>query len=89
MRLRLLEILQEKRKTKYWLYIQLGLGYQNFNKIVNNEIKGIKFETLKNFVIFWNVLRMICSMNTTKKGCRNFGILLILLIFLCFLLFFV
>lgn len=48
MKLRVLEILQEKGKTKYWLYIQLGLSYQNFNKIVNNETKGIKFETLKN-----------------------------------------
>ena len=48
MRLRVLELLQEKGKTKYWLYIQLGLSYQNFNKIVNNETKGNKFETLKN-----------------------------------------
>ncbi len=48
MNLRILEILKEKGKTKYWLYIQLGLSYQNFNKIVNNETKGIKFDTLKN-----------------------------------------
>ena len=39
MRLRILDILKEKGKTKYWLYIQLGLSYQNFNKIVNNETK--------------------------------------------------
>ena len=48
MNLRILEILKEKGKTKYWLYIQLGLSYQNFNKIVNNETRGIKFDTLKN-----------------------------------------
>ena len=47
MRLRILEMLQEKGKTKYWLYIQLGLSYQNFNKLVNNQTKGIKFENLK------------------------------------------
>ncbi len=47
MKLRILEILQEKGKTKYWLYIQLGLSYQNFNRIVNNETKSIKFENLK------------------------------------------
>ena len=46
-KLRILEILKEKGKTKYWLYIQLGLSYQNFNKIVNNETKSIKFENLK------------------------------------------
>ena len=47
MKLRILEILEQKGKTKYWLYIQLGLSYQNFNKIVNNETKSIKFENLK------------------------------------------
>ena len=47
MRLRLYEILKEKGKTKYWLYIRLGLSYQNFNKIMNNETSGIKFKTLE------------------------------------------
>ena len=47
MKLRILDILKEKGKTKYWLYIQLGLSYQNFNKIVNNQTSGIKFENLK------------------------------------------
>ena len=47
MKLRILEILQAKKKTKYWLYIQLGLSYQNFNKLVNNQTNGIKFENLK------------------------------------------
>ena len=47
MKLRILEILKEKGRSKYWLYIQLGLSYQNFNKIVNNETKSIKFENLK------------------------------------------
>lgn len=48
MKLRILEILKEKGKTKYWLYNQLGLSYQNFNRIVNNETTSIKFENLKN-----------------------------------------
>ena len=47
MKLRILDILNEKGKTKYWLYIQLGLSYQNFNKIVNNQTTGIKFDNLK------------------------------------------
>lgn len=47
MKLRVLDILQEKGKTKYWLYIQLGLSYQNFNRLVNNETGGIKFENMK------------------------------------------
>lgn len=47
MKLRIYEILSEKGKTKYWLYIRLGLSYQNFNKIMNNETNGIKFQTLE------------------------------------------
>ena len=47
MHLRIDEILKEKGKSKYWLYIQLGLSYQNFNKIVNNQTSGIKLENLK------------------------------------------
>ena len=48
MKLRIGEILKEKGKTKYWLYMQLGLSYQNVNKIINNQTSGIKFENLKN-----------------------------------------
>ena len=47
MKVRIYEILKEKGKTKYWLYIQLGLSYQNFNRIVNGQTKSIKFENLK------------------------------------------
>lgn len=48
MKLRILDILNEKHKTKYWLYNQMGLSYQNFNRIVNNQTTSIKFENLKN-----------------------------------------
>ena len=47
MKLRILEILKERGKTKYWLYMQLGLSYQNFNRLVNNQTSAIKFENLE------------------------------------------
>lgn len=47
MRLRIDEILKEKGKSKYWLYMQMGLSYQNFNRIINNQTSGIKFDNLK------------------------------------------
>ena len=47
MKLRILDILKEKGRSKYWLYIQLGLSYQNFNRLVCNQTGGIKFENLK------------------------------------------
>ena len=31
-KLQVLELLEKKGYTKYWLYKQLGMSYQNFNK---------------------------------------------------------
>ena len=44
---RILDLLKEQDKTKYWLYKQLGMSYQNFNKMVNNETKSIKYENIE------------------------------------------
>lgn len=46
LRLRILEILQEQNHTKYWLYNQMDISYQNFNKIVNNQTSSIHFDKL-------------------------------------------
>ena len=51
MKLRVLEILEKKGKTKYWLYIQLGLSYQNFNKMINNQTKSIRYENIETLCI--------------------------------------
>lgn len=45
-KLRVLEILEEQGRTKYWLYKQMELSYQNFNRMVNSETKSIRFENL-------------------------------------------
>lgn len=47
MELRILDILKEQNKSKYWLYIRMGLSYQNFNRLINNQTKSIKFENLQ------------------------------------------
>lgn len=46
-RLRALELLEKKGKTKYWLYKQLGMSYQNFNRMINNETKSIQYENIE------------------------------------------
>lgn len=46
-RLNVLELLEKRGKTKYWLYKQLGMSYQNFNKMVNNETKSIRYENIE------------------------------------------
>ena len=45
-KLRILEILESHNHTKYWLFKQLDLSYQNFNRMVNNETSSIRFENL-------------------------------------------
>ena len=46
-KLKVLELLQKQGKTKYWLYKQLGMSYQNFSKMVNNETKSIRYENIE------------------------------------------
>jgi len=35
-KLNVLPLLEKNGKTKYWLYKQLGMSYQNFSKMINN-----------------------------------------------------
>lgn len=45
-KLRVLEILEEKNKTKYWLCKRMEMHYISFNKMVNNDTNSIRFDTL-------------------------------------------
>ncbi len=53
-KLRVLELLEQNGKTKYWLYKQLGMSYQNFNKMVNNETKSIRYENIETLCLLFN-----------------------------------
>ena len=53
-RLRALELLEKKGKTKYWLYKQLGMSYQNFNKMINNQTKSIQYENIEAMCLLLN-----------------------------------
>lgn len=46
-RLRILDILKEQNHSKYWLFKQMDLSYQNFNRMVQNETTSIKFENIE------------------------------------------
>ncbi len=50
-KLKVLELLEKKGHTKYWLYKQLGMSYQNFNKMVNNQTKSIRYENIETLCI--------------------------------------
>ena len=46
-RLDVLNLLEKKGKTKYWLYKQLGMSYQNFNKMINNQTLSIRYSNIE------------------------------------------
>lgn len=41
------DLLKKKGKTKYWLVKETGMEYQSLSAIMNNETKGIKFDTIE------------------------------------------
>ena len=53
-RLDVLRLLEEQGKTKYWLYKQLGMSYQNFSKMVNNQTKSIRYENIETMCLLLN-----------------------------------
>ena len=53
-RLNVLGLLEKQGKTKYWLYKQLGMSYQNFNRMVNNETKSIQYDNIEAMCLLLN-----------------------------------
>ena len=45
-KLDVLNLLEKNGKTKYWLYKQLGMSYQNFSRMINNETTSIQYENI-------------------------------------------
>ncbi len=46
-KLNVLSLLEKKQKSKYWLFMQLGMSYQNLNNMLNNKTKSIRYETME------------------------------------------
>ncbi len=46
-KLNVLKLLEEQGHTKYWLFKQLNMSYQNFNKMVNNQTRSIRYENIE------------------------------------------
>lgn len=53
-KLNVLELLDKNKKTKYWLYKQLGMSYQNFSRMVNNQTKSIRYENIETLCLLLN-----------------------------------
>ena len=46
-KLNVIALLKKKGKSRYWLYKQLGMSYQNFKRMIENETKSIQIERIE------------------------------------------
>lgn len=53
-KLNVLHLLEEQGKTRYWLYKQLGMSWQNFSRMVNNQTKSIRYENIEAMCLLLN-----------------------------------
>lgn len=53
-KLRVQELIKAKGITKYALYKQLGMSYQNYNKMINNETKSIRYEMIEALCVIFD-----------------------------------
>ena len=71
LKLDVLTLLKKNGKTKYLLNKRLGMSYQNFNKMVNNETASIKYEVIEEICNSLNCcpndLFVFCN-DTNKKN---------------------
>ena len=45
--LNVLPLLEKQGRTKYWMYRQLNMSYQNFSRMIRNETKSIRYENIE------------------------------------------
>lgn len=53
------KLLAEKGKTRYWLVKQMDSSYPTINKLADNIVTGIRFETIEKLLSIFE-----CDFNT-------------------------
>ena len=46
-RLNVLALLEQHGKSKYWLWKQLGMGYESYNKMITNQTQSISYKNIE------------------------------------------
>lgn len=54
-RLRIIEILEEQGKSRYWLSKRMGMHYVSFKNMIENNTSSIRFDTLDKISTLLNV----------------------------------
>jgi len=55
LRLNILALLEKHKKSKYWLWKQLGMSYQGFSSMVNNETASISYRNIETLCVIFGV----------------------------------
>ena len=53
-KLNVLELLQKCGQTKYWLYKQMGMSYQNYSRMINNQTKSIRYDNIEALCVIFD-----------------------------------
>lgn len=72
-RLRVLDILEEQGRTKYWLFKQLPLSYQNLSSMLNNDTKSIRYENIERLCKILNCTPTDLFEISDETNVPNFG----------------
>lgn len=54
-KLRIIEILEEQGRSRYWLDKQMGMHYVSFKNMIENNTTSIRFDTLDKLSTILNV----------------------------------
>ena len=69
-RLNALRLLEKRGKTKYWLYKQLGMSYQNFTNMIENRTKSIQYANIETLCLLnkrWGLFQLICCKTSVPQ----------------------
>lgn len=55
LKLRVIELLKERNLSKYSLYKELGMSYQNYSRMINNQTASIKYENIEAMCLFFDI----------------------------------
>lgn len=55
LKLRVLDLLKERNLSKYSLYKELGMSYQNYSRMINNQTLSIRYENIEAMCLFFNI----------------------------------
>ena len=54
LKLKVKELLEKNGKTKYWFYKQMGMSYQYFSRMINNETTSNRYENIATLCLLLN-----------------------------------